>query len=198
MGRFTVIPQDAFNELQLDAGILLNSFNPTAGTFEDENIICATTGGITASCVPTYSDFAEDVDNAPVNIKEFKHLDSWECKFAFTALGTSPELIKLALGAADVSDTTITPRRDLSQADFTNLWWVGDKADGGMVAINLKNALSTGGFSLQTTKNGKGQLSVELTGHVALAAQNEVPMTFYSTEGTGEETGTGTQTGTGV
>lgn len=187
MGKFTVIPQDTFTGLQLDAGVLLKKFTPTAPTAPaDEDIICATTGGINATCVPTYSDLGEDVDNCPVNMKELKHLDSWECKLSFTSLGMSANAIKLALGAADIGDTsaskqdTITPRRGLKQTDFTDLWWVGDRADGGCVAIQIKNALSTGGFSLQTTKNGKGQLSVELTGHVSIDAQDTMPMVFYS------------------
>lgn len=187
MGKFTVIPQDTFTGLQLDAGVLLKKFTPTTPAAPaDEDIICATTGGINATCVPTYSDLGEDVDNCPVNMKELKHLDSWECKLTFTSLGLSANAIKLALGAADIGDTsaskqdTITPRRDLKQTDFTDLWWVGDRADGGCVAIQIKNALSTGGFSLQTTKNGKGQLSVELTGHVSIDAQDTMPMVFYS------------------
>lgn len=187
MGKFTVIPQDTFTGLQLDAGVLLKKFTPTAPSApSDGDIICATTGGINATCVPTYSDLGEDVDNCPVNMKELKHLDSWECKLSFTSLGMSANAIKLALGAADIGDTsaskqdTITPRRDLKQTDFTDLWWVGDRADGGCVAVQIKNALSTGGFSLQTTKNGKGQLSVELTGHVSIDAQDTMPMVFYS------------------
>jgi hypothetical protein len=187
MGKFTVIPQDTFSGLQLDAGVLLKKFTPaTPAAPADEDIICATTGGINATCVPTYSDLGEDVDNCPVNMKELKHLDSWECKLSFTSLGMSANAIKLALGAADIGDTTaskkdiVTPRRDLKQTDFTDLWWVGDRADGGCVAIQIKNALSTGGFSLQTTKNGKGQLSVELTGHVSIDAQDTMPMVFYS------------------
>lgn len=187
MGKFTVIPQDTFAGLQLDAGVLLKKFTPATPTAPaDEDIICATTGGINATCVPTYSDLGEDVDNCPANMKELKHLDSWECKMSFTSLGLSANAIKLALGAADIGDTTaskkdiVTPRRDLKQTDFTDLWWVGDRADGGCVAIQIKNALSTGGFSLQTTKNGKGQLSVELTGHVSIDAQDTMPMVFYS------------------
>lgn len=112
MGRFTVIPQDTFEGLQLDAGVLLRTFNPETGAApKDEDIICATTGGINPSCVPTYSDFAEDVDNAPTNLMEFKHLDGWECKMGFTSLGTSAESIRLALGAADIDPATgkITP-----------------------------------------------------------------------------------------
>lgn len=181
MGKFTVIPQSTFEELQFDAGVLLTTFDPSSPDAPDDaDIICATTGGINASCVPTFSDMGEDVDNCPVNMMELKHLDSWECKMSFTALGTSPEAIKLSLGVADISSNKITPRRDLEQTDFSDIWWVGDRADGGMVAICLKNALSTGGFTLQTTKNGKGQISVELTGHVSIDAQDTMPMEFYS------------------
>lgn len=183
MGRFTVIPQSTFEELQLDAGVLLKTFDPETPEVTDDAIICATTGGINVTCVPTYSDMGEDVDNCPNNMMELKKLDYWECGLSFTSIGTSPESIHMALGAADVEDGKVVPRRDLKQTDFADVWWVGDRADGGLVAIQLKNALSTGGFSLQTTKNGKGQISVELTGHVSIDAQDVVPMVFYSEAG---------------
>ena len=184
MGLYTKIPQTAFEEMQLDAGTLLTTFDPAQPTVTDANIVCATTGGINASCVPTFQDIAEDVDNAPNNLKEYKKLTGWECKISTTALGTSPALIKMSLGAGDITNTTkITPRRDLKSSDFADLWWVGDRADGGFVAIKLINALSTGGFSLQTTKNGKGQFTLELTGHVSSAAQDTMPMEFYSVDG---------------
>ena len=190
MGKFTVIPQDTFEGLQLDAGVLLKTFDPQTGAApKDEDIICATTGGINITCVPTYSDLGEDVDNCPVNMKELKHLDSWECKMSFTSLGTSKENIRMALGAADIATDTgaIKPRKDLAQTDFSDLWWVGDRADGGCVAVQLKNALSTSGFSLQTTKSGKGQVSVELTGHVSIEAQDVMPMVFYSIDPPAQE-----------
>ena len=193
MGRFTVIPENTFDGLQLDAGVLLNTFDPAnPDAPEDADIICATTGGINVSCVPEFSDFGEDVDNCPVNMMELKHLDSWTCTMSFTSLGTSAESIKLALGCADIDAQTssIAPRRDLEQTDFSDIWWVGDKANGGFVAVQLKNALSTGGFTLQTTKNGKGQVTVELTGHVSIDDQNTMPMVFYSMdEEEGGETG---------
>lgn len=186
MGRFTVIPENTFKEMQLDAGVLLKTFEPsTAAAPEDESIICATTGGITVSCTPTYTDLGADVDNCPNDMKELKKLSGWSCKMSFTSLGTSAESIKLALGAADIDASgkaKVTPRRDLKQDDFCDLWWVGDRADGGAVAVQLKNALSTGGFSLKTTKDGKGNATVELTGHVSINAQDTMPMEFYSIE----------------
>lgn len=183
MRKFTVIPQDTFDELQLDAGVLLTRFNPANPVApSDEDIVCATTGGINVSCVPTYSDLGEDVDNCPNGMKELMHLDSWSCGMSFTSLSTSPASIRLALGAADINAETgkITPRAELRGTDFADLWWVGDKANGGLVAVQLKNALSDGGFTLQTTKNGKGQTTVSLKGHPSMDNQSDVPMAFYS------------------
>jgi len=183
MGRFNVVPQDTFNQLQTDAGVLLKTFDPANPAVVDANIITATTGGINVVCTPTYSDYGEDVDNVPNNTKELKHLDGWECTISTTALGTSPELIKLALGAADIdsqNQSKIVPRAELEQTDFSDIWWVGDRADGGLVAVQLLNALSTDGFSLQTTKNGKGQISLTITGHISINDLDVVPMVFYS------------------
>lgn len=187
MGRFTKISQDAFKEMQLEAGLFLNSFDPATPTAPaDSAIVCATTGGINVSCVPSFVDFGEDVDNCPNNTKELKRIDGYECTASTTALGTSPAAIKLSLGAADIDGTDsskIVPRMELKDTDFADLWWVGDRVDGGMVAVKIKNALSTGGFVLQTTKKGKGQISMTLTGHMSISAQDEVPMEFYSVAG---------------
>lgn len=183
MGRmFTVIPQDTFDGLQLEAGVLLTQFDPANPSVTDSAIVCATTGGISISATPEYTDLGEDVDNVPPNMKELKSDPKWTCKITTTGLGTSPEAIRLALGAADITASTgkIAPRSALDQDDFADLWWVGDKADGGFVAAKLINALSTGGFSLQSTKDGKGQVSLEFTGHVSIDEQDVMPIEFYS------------------
>lgn len=188
MGRFSVVSQDVFDEFQVDAGVLLSSFDPDSPALVDENIICATTGGINPTCVPTYSDWGEDVDNVPNGMKELMHLDGWETTLGFTALNTTTEVIRMALGAADIGaeNGAIIPRRDLEDTDFADVWWVGDRSDGGLVAICLINALSSSGFSLQTTKNGKGKIAVTLKGHTSITEQSKVPMEFYVQEGTEE------------
>lgn len=191
MGAYTKIPADTFDQIQMDAGVLLSTFNPNDPEVTDAAIIAVTTGGINATCVPTYSDMGEDVDNCPNNTKELKHLDGWECAMSFTALNFNVDKFKMWLGAADKTAKTtntaakVTPRNSLAQTDFSDsIWWVGDKTNGGAIAIELKNALSTGGINMQTTKNGKGQLSVELTGHYSITNMDVVPMQFYELEPT--------------
>ena len=196
--KFTQIPTDTFSTLQLNAGILIKGstgFDPATGTVTTANLLGATTGGINATCIPSFVDFGEDIDNCPKNTKELKKLDSWECKIAATFVTVSTTIAKLMLGAADIgaTDTTkVTPRVDLDQSDFEDVWFVCDYSDkngatnGGFVAIHLMNALSTAGFSLQTTDKEKGQFSVEFTGHVSIAEQNVVPMEFYIKAGAAE------------
>ena len=184
MGKFVKVSENTFNEIQLEAGLILNKFDPTGATdVEDADIVCATTGGISITCKPTFTDYGEDIDNVPNNMLEFKEVDGWDCSIAFTALNASASVIKLALCAADVEGNKITPRNDMTEADAKDTWWVGERADGGFVACRLINALSTEGLSLKTTKKGKGQLSCTLTGHVSINAQDVVPMEFYVQEG---------------
>lgn len=196
MGRFTVVSSDAMDTLQLDAGVLLSTFDPAnPARPASADIIATTTGGINPVCEPTYSDLGDDVDNIPPNMMEFKHLDGWNCSMSFTTLKFESANTKWALGAADTTTgtgyTKIVPRRDLKQTDFQDIWWVGDKANGGAFAVRLINALSTGGLNIQSTKNGKGTNSVTLTGHVSINAQDTMPMEFYDFDPLDDEGGEG-------
>jgi len=190
--RFTQVKYDAFKEIQVEAGVILKHFNPNNPVIDRQDIVCVTSGGITITAKPEYSDYFEDVDNIPNGSKEGKMIDNWECSLSTTALDTSAESIKMMLGVADidVTDTNrITPRRDINLTDFIDeLWWVGDRADGGFVAVQVLNVLSTDGFALQTTKNGKGTTSVTLTGHFSIDAVDTVPMNFYVIEGGSQAT----------
>lgn len=193
--KFTRIPETAFQTLQLNAGILLSDFTPATGTVEETNILGATTGGVSFTATPTYSDFGEDIDNAPVNVKELKRLDSWEVTMSGTFITVDTNLAKTLIGAADIgtSDTTqVTPRNDLADTDFQDIWWVGDYSDkngdtnGGYVAIHMLNGLSTGGFQLQSGNRAKGQFAFEFMGHYSIEDQSKVPFEVYVKSGAAE------------
>ena len=193
--KFTKIPSDAFQKLQINAGILTTDFTPATGTIGEAGQIGATTGGVNFTATPTYSDFGEDIDNCPKNMKELKKLDSWEAKMTGTFVNADTAIAKLLCGAADIgtSDTTkVTPRNDLKGADFDDIWLVGDYSDkngetnGGFIAIKLLNALSTGGFQLKTADKAKGQFAFEFTGHYSMSAQDTVPFEIYIKAGTEE------------
>lgn len=180
--KATRVSADFYNSVQKEAGILLKTFDP-ANPIEpqDEDIITPTTGGISISCVPETQDLYEDIDNVPNNTAEGKDITGWTITMSTTAIGVDEEVIALALGASETGmDGAIKPRRNYEIADFKDIYWIGDMADPSkLLCAVIKNAVSTGGFSLQTTKNGKGQLALELTGHTKLNEQEVVPAEFY-------------------
>jgi hypothetical protein len=188
--KFTKIPEDTFKKLQLNAGILLKSFDPLEETYAKEEILGATSGGVSFSAVPEFEDFGADIDNAPRNTKELKRIVDWAIDMSGTFITVDSLVAKSLIAAADSIEDTgdyakITPRKNLIDEDFTDLWWVGDYSDendeeeGGFVAIHMMNALSTGGFSISSGDRAKGTFAFTYSAHYSVADQDTVPFEVY-------------------
>ena len=54
--KYTKIPETTFQNLQLNAGVLLSAFNPESATVANESVVGATTGGVNFTATPTFSD----------------------------------------------------------------------------------------------------------------------------------------------
>ena len=194
--KYTQIPTDTFQSIQLNAGILVDEFTPATGVIG--NLLGATTGGTNFSDSIEYIDFGDDIDNCPKNMKELKKLDSHTVTLSGTFVTMKPATAKLLAGAADVDSNDsshIVPRNDLIDADFDELWWVGDYSDvntgnnAGFIAIKMINALSTGGFAIQSSDKGKGNFAFEFTGHYSMSDQDKVPYEIYVKAGAEGATG---------
>lgn len=197
--KFTQVAADAFQKLQLNAGVLLTEFDPASPTLDRTKIFGATGGGTSFTVTPNYIDFGEDIDNVPTNTKELKRLDYFEATMSGTFKTVDTALAKKLIGAADVNTTTgkVTPRVDLLESDFFDVWWVGDYSDvnadsgtgqsattAGFLAVKLIDALSTGGFSIQSNDKGKGDFSFTFTAHYSLDDITAVPFEVYIKAGT--------------
>lgn len=193
--KYTQIPSTAFKNIQLNAGILVDSFVPATGVIG--NLLGATSGGVNFTDTVSYKDFGEDIDNCPKNMMELKKLESHEVKMSGTFVTLNASSAKWLAGAADVDQldaTHIIPRNDLLASDFKDLWWIGDYSDdntgddAGFVAIHLMNALNTGGFQIQSTDKEKGKFAFEFMGHYSMDAQDTVPYEIYVQAGGGTVT----------
>lgn len=193
--KYTQIPVDTFQNIQLNAGILVDNFNPATGVIG--RLLGATTGGVSFADSIEYSDYGEDIDNCPKNMMELKKLESHAVTMSGTFVTLSAATAKMLVAVGDIDeadDTHIIPRNDLLMTDFVQLWWIGDYSDqntgdnAGFVAIKLFNALNTGGFQIQSTDKGKGQFAFEFTGHYSMDAQDTVPYEVYIRRGGSEPT----------
>lgn len=200
MAKFTQIPTDTFKKLQLNAGILTTEFNPATGELTASNIIGATSGGVSFEATPSFTDFGDDIDNCPKNTKELKKLDSWEAKMSgsFVTMDTNVATSVIGTAAVAINDSTkVVPRNSVEAKDFKNIWWVGDYSDinedgssagkAGFIAIKLINALSTGGFKIQSGDKAKGTFEFEYTGHYSSENIDTVPFEIYIKAGSADK-----------
>lgn len=190
--KFTQIPQDTFKKLVLNAGVLLSAFNPATAEYDNDDIIGATSDDVTFVATPSYSDFGADINNCPKNTKELKRLDGWDVKLSGVWASMDATNAKSMVGAADEAGGKITPRNDIADTDFKDIWLVADYSDkngttnGGYMAIHMMNGLSTGGFQLKTGDRSKGKSTFEIAGHYSITAQDTPPFEIYVKAGEAE------------
>lgn len=190
--KFSKLPETAFEELQVNAGVLLSEFDPASpGTGAEliSKILWATTGGMTFHATPTYADFGEDIDNCPKNMKELKRLQEMSVILSGTGISVTADGVKRLFSAADKEGNKITPRSNLLDTDFADLWFVGDysskngETSGGYLAIHMLNTLSTGGFQWKSADKAKGKFPFEFTAHYTMKDQTKIPVEVYVQEG---------------
>jgi len=184
--KYTQIPTNTFETIQVNAGILATGFTPATG--EVTGLLGATSGGVQFSDTPSYKDYGEDIDNCPKNMKELKKLENREVKVSGTFVTVTAESGAWLVGSGDVDpldSNHIIPRNDILQTDFQDLWWIGDYSNvntgenAGYIAIHLLNALNTAGFAIQSTDKDKGKFAFEFTGHYSMDAQDTVPYELW-------------------
>lgn len=187
--EWSKISADDFRSMQFDSGMIIRDFDPTSTAAPaDSDIVCTTSGGITVTCTPNFVDLGEDVNNLHGRFAELQYISQYEVSLEFTALNITPEILKLALGSATVTTSSgkVVPTFAIDVAnDFADITWIGRRIDGGLVAATIKNAYCVNGLSLSTSKDGKGNLGVTLTGFMKMANQSTVPVEFYSVAGPG-------------
>lgn len=193
--KYTQIPATAFKDIQLNAGILVDDFDPSTGVIGA--LLGATSGGVQFQDAVEYKDFGEDIDNCPKNMLELKKLDKHEVTMSGTFVTINNVTAKTLAAVADVDPNNtshIIPRNDVYQSDFKTLWWIGDYSDvntgdnAGFCAIKMLNALNTGGFQIQTTDKEKGKFAFTFTGHYSMKEQDKVPYEVYIKSGSGSTT----------
>lgn len=165
--------------LQLGAGVVLTEYTP-GGEVSPGSIIGATRGGGSFTAVPTMRQI--DADGIPTNLKDFKVIDDYVVTLNTTLIEFKEEALKLAMPATSSSSSgtakTIKAGHTIASTEYKDIYWVGDKADGGKVVIKIKNALSTSGLNLTITNKGEGTYALTVVGHYDISNLDEAPFEF--------------------
>lgn len=195
MAKFTKMNPDDFKHMTWDAGIIMDSFEPSTGTVTLSSIRWATTGDNSFSATRDLTDMGEDINNCPEGTMQLQRANAWQAQLSGTAVTITTAEVAEFLGNADIdtSDTTkIVPRTDLLLSDFKDKWLLVNYSEyngetkGGWVAIHLLNALSTDGFTGNFGKNANGQFPYTLRAFYDMDDMDTVPFEVYIKSGTAE------------
>lgn len=177
-GLTSPIRADAFQNLQLNAGIFLVDFDHSniadaaalktaikAALSDDTKILGVTRGGGTFTV--TREQRTPEVDGMRYPFKGSDFVDSADAYLSGTLLEVTPNNFKRLLGTGDLTTsgkkTTLTMHTAVNpDTDYIDhLAWVGDVADGRLVMIELDNAFNTQDFSLTFSDKGEGTFTFE-------------------------------------
>lgn len=171
--------------LQLNAGVLLSKYT-SGGSISDADIITATRGGGSFAIVPQFHQAA--VDGAPTYTKGLERIDEVQITLSVTAIEFDADKALRAIGAGatkiiDTNGFKITSNHTVKDADYQDIWWVGDLADGRLVEICIKNSLNLNGLTLSFTDKGEGTYPLQLQAHYDAATLDTAPYELYFTKG---------------
>ena len=217
-GMTSPIRAEAFESLQLNAGIFLVDFDYSAATdaatlktaiasaiTAGTNILGVTRGG--GSFNVTRDARTPDVDGMRYPVKGGDFVDSADAYLSGTLLEVTPENFQRLLGSCDASTsgkiTTLTMRTAIDKnSDYLgSLCWVGDIADGRLVMIELDNAFNTADFSMSFTDKGEGTMAFEFHARQAnVLDYDNAPfrVVFFEPSGTNESITVSSAAGTNV
>ena len=197
MSKFSKVPVNLVDHIQVNVGFITNSFVPDTGV-AGSVLGAISSDGFTFNSNPSFQDFGEDVGGVPPNTMQMKRIQYFDPSASGGFKDCTPELAEFLIGAADSeddpsSDTSgvlhkvqITPRHEIKSTDFYgDLWIIGDYSgvntgnNAGFIAVHLKNCFNNTGFQWSTANFGKGTFSFDFHGHYDLADLDEVPFDVY-------------------
>lgn len=191
-GNTTALRAGTFDNLQLNAGILLKNLNYSSVTDSTAlktaiaNIISggsspigvligATRGGGTFNV--TREMRSPEIDGMRYPFKGSDFVDSVEAYISTTLVEITAQNVQDLLTAGvnpttSGKKTTVKMNTAITSSNYlTNICWVGDLADGRMVLICLNNAINTADFTFTYTDKGEGTLAAEF--HARQAAVDD-------------------------
>ena len=178
--KYNKVPTDLLDTMAIGSGIIVKEFDIESQTVTGEPL-CSTGGGISFTYTPNYMDLGEGIDNLGTNLKGLKTINGETVTISGTAMNGNADFLQYLVNG-ETTTGKITPKSDIEDVDYKDLWFVVDYGANGTLAILIKNALSTGGLQIQSVNKDKGTFAYTFTGHRALG-DLKPPFELYVKEG---------------
>jgi hypothetical protein len=192
MKTFSGFTQNTAQNLLLDSGAFFVNFDLDVDTYENAKakLLGATSGGGSFNATPSMRQIA--VDGVKGVAKGLNVIESWEVTLGANLLEFSASAIKNAIIAAQQTDVTIqgkeykktVAKSQVETSDFIdNLTWVGTLSGSNEpVIIQIYNALSTDGLTIEPQDNNDNVASLTFMAHYDTDNLDNPPFAIYYPE----------------
>lgn len=183
--QWDLLTEASFNSMLFDSGVFVKNFDPSDFAIPtEEDILFSTGGDIQINHKVTQANLGDGVNNIHFPYGELLVITGTDtASITVSSFDFSPEMLKFAIGSADVTVASgkVTPRYYIRNTDFvSNFAWIGVKKGGGLVAVVIPMALSTGGLQITAKKGDKGTLQLTIGAFRSINAKENPEMEFYS------------------
>jgi hypothetical protein len=173
--------KDAYRSIQLNSGVLLSGIDIghidgaeamkaliDEASESGEGFIGACPGGCRFSAVPRITRFTRDgevFDRSGGVI-----FNKWDVRLEVSLHDFKAGNLMRFLRNSNIlhingSSNMVNMHMSASHEALPNLIWCGDLAGGGLLALELKNALCAGGLSFETARDGEGLIRAVFAPH---------------------------------
>lgn len=169
------VKTETLENLEFEAGLILK--NKFTGTFNKNDVLCATTGGIKVniSAMKQVIKFDGLMDNTA----GIERVIGWTGSVQFSTKEVDKEKVKLALGYAGIEGNNIILKQGVvPDSEYQSFYVLGKMGDGTWRQIVINNAMNITG--LQETRNDKGETEIafDLQANYGIDTQDVAPISI--------------------
>lgn len=191
MTQYSGFTPDTTNRLLLDAGAFYKNYDIATGA---GTLLGATRGGGSFTAKPTVRII--EVDGVKGRAKGLNNIDAWDVSIVANMLEITTAVLATALTTGSVDTATdqtydiVTASNAIQLSNYLdNITWVGRlSGSNNPVVIQIYNALSTEGITLNTADKAEGVLPITFMAHYDALELDTVPFKIYYPKITGDST----------
>ena len=169
------VKTQTIENLEFEAGLILK--NKFTGTFNKDNVLCATTGGIRVNIAQIKQ--VVKFDGILDNTAGIERVVGWTGSVQFSTKEVDKEKVQLALGYAGIEGNNVVLKQGVVPAEeYKDFYVLGKMGDGTWRQICINKAMNSNG--LQETRNDKGETEIafDLQAHYGIDAQDTPPVSI--------------------
>lgn len=181
------VKTDTIENTEFEAGLILkNKFTASSSFNKNNDVLCATIGGIKVAIAQIKQVIK--FDGVLDNTAGIERVVGWTGSVQFSTKEVDSEKVKLALGFAGITSTTGKDTITLKQGiipttDYQDFYVLGKLGDGSWRQIIINKAMNVSGLNETRNDKNETEISFDLQANYGIDTQDTPPISIeYITE----------------